>query len=195
MPLSFLVSLPWNLENWEAPTKKIKRSISIKLRYFPCLSHFLFREKKIVFKILFWIFDWRHQIGILDRSVNKTKDGVPPFVSVYRVYIHLHWWRSLRRTQNFATSWKIIKHHKTLWKILSTKINKYVHKKEATAWPQFAFNSTTRLMVKLISLIPQTVIRVLLKIFAWLLLRPFTVCICYIIIEVHNFKNQVLQCL
>ena len=34
-------SFSWNLENWEASAKKTKSSISIRLRYFHCLSHFL----------------------------------------------------------------------------------------------------------------------------------------------------------
>ena len=41
-----------------------KNLISIKLRYFHYLSNSLLCEVKTIFKLLFPIFDWRHQIGI-----------------------------------------------------------------------------------------------------------------------------------
>ena len=65
--VSCLDLFSWNVENWEASFKETKNSISIKLRYFHCFSHSVSYGVKFAFKTLFWIFDWRHQIGICER--------------------------------------------------------------------------------------------------------------------------------
>ena len=69
MRFSYLASLSWNLEDWKVQLRKWKPS-SQQNRYFYCLSDSLFYGTKFVFRILFWIFDWRHQIGIWERFIH-----------------------------------------------------------------------------------------------------------------------------
>ena len=59
-PLSSLASLSWNRENWKTSAWKTKNSNSIFTAQVIPYSTW----QKIIFKMLFWIFDWRHQIGI-----------------------------------------------------------------------------------------------------------------------------------
>ena len=82
--LSCLISFSWNLDNWKASTEKTKNSLSVKIMYFQNLSHSLFCEEKIPFKILFWIFDWRHQIEIWERSIvgSHSWDNIVPICSI-----------------------------------------------------------------------------------------------------------------
>ena len=54
----------------EIYTEKRKNSISIKFRYFHCLSHSPLYGTKTV--LLFWIFNWRDQIGIRERSIIRV---------------------------------------------------------------------------------------------------------------------------
>ena len=61
-------SFSWILEYWKASTGKIKNLITIKLRYFNCISHSLFFWTKVFSKI-FVISYWCHQIGIRERSI------------------------------------------------------------------------------------------------------------------------------
>ena len=60
-----------------------KALISINLKYFHCLSHGLYNGAKIIFKILFYFFDWHHQIEIRERSI---------------VWLHAKWTFLIHRT-------------------------------------------------------------------------------------------------
>ena len=56
LKLPHLATFSWNLENWKASIWKTKNLIAWKLS--------LLLGAKLIFKILFWIFDWHHQIEI-----------------------------------------------------------------------------------------------------------------------------------
>ena len=51
-------------------TEKTNNLISIKLKYFHCLSHFLHYETETVFKILFWNFHWTSSTRIQESSID-----------------------------------------------------------------------------------------------------------------------------
>ena len=66
--LSSLTLFAWDLEIEIPSPRKQKKSISIELKLFPCLSYSIFYGAKIIFKT-FWSFAWCQQLVILERFV------------------------------------------------------------------------------------------------------------------------------